>query len=175
MLVRHNFPADGEYKFSIQNFGIGSYIPGEQLELIIDGERAHLFKYQGVGMSQGMSGEGDGALDVTVPVKAGSHMVGATLPGDELPAQPRHDQAIRPKVARKQQHSSAAVLPRHRFPADSRTLHCPASGRLPQHSQGLHLPAGRASARKSPAQRQSCRRWRGAPIGVRPRRRISRR
>ena len=34
MLVRHNFPADGEYKFSIQNFGIGSYIPGEQLELI---------------------------------------------------------------------------------------------------------------------------------------------
>ena len=33
MLVRHTFPADGEYKFSIQNFGIGSFIPGEQLEL----------------------------------------------------------------------------------------------------------------------------------------------
>src|SRR5580658_7644239 len=29
MLVRHDFPADGEYKFSIQNFGIGSYVPGE--------------------------------------------------------------------------------------------------------------------------------------------------
>ena len=53
MLVRHNFPADGEYKFSIQNFGIGSYIPGEQLELIIDGERAQLFKYQGVGTESG--------------------------------------------------------------------------------------------------------------------------
>jgi hypothetical protein len=79
MLVHHDFPADGEYKFSIQNFGIGSYIPGEQLELIIDGERAHLFKYQGVGLSQGMSGEGDGSLDVTVPVRAGSRIVGATF------------------------------------------------------------------------------------------------
>src|SRR5258706_1464790 len=79
MLVHHDFPADGEYKFSIQNFGIGSYIPGEQLELIIDGERAHVFKYQGVGLSQGMSGEGDGALDVTIPVKAGSRVVRATF------------------------------------------------------------------------------------------------
>jgi mono/diheme cytochrome c family protein len=79
MLMRHDFPADGEYKFSIQNFGIGSFVPGEQLELLIDGERAHLFKYQGVGTSSGMSGEGDGSLDVTVPIKAGSHKVGATF------------------------------------------------------------------------------------------------
>ena len=80
MLVRHDFPADGEYKFAIQNFGIGSYIPGEQLELLIDGERAHLFKYQGVGLSQGMAGDqGDGILEVTVPVKAGSRTVGATF------------------------------------------------------------------------------------------------
>ncbi|MGH9148595.1 MAG: DUF1592 domain-containing protein, partial [Vicinamibacterales bacterium] len=56
------------------------YIPGEQLELIIDGERAHIFKYQGVGLSQGMAGDqGDGVLDVTIPVKAGSRKVGATF------------------------------------------------------------------------------------------------
>jgi hypothetical protein len=80
MLVRHDFPADGEYKFSIQNFGIGSYVPGEQLELIVDGERAHLFKYQGVGLSQGMAGDqGDGILEVTVPIKAGSRTVAATF------------------------------------------------------------------------------------------------
>jgi mono/diheme cytochrome c family protein len=80
MLVRHTFPADGEYKFSIQNFGIGSFIPGEQLELIIDGEAAHRFKYQGVGLSQGMAGdEGDGVLQITIPVKAGSRVVGATF------------------------------------------------------------------------------------------------
>ena len=80
MMVRHDFPADGEYKFAIQNFGIGSFIPGEQLELIIGGERAHLFRYEGVGTSQGMAGDqGDGVLEVTVPVKAGSHVVGATF------------------------------------------------------------------------------------------------
>ena len=80
MMVRHDFPADGEYRFAIQNFGIGSYIPGEQLELIVDGERAHLFKYEGVGLSQGMAGDqGDGILEVTIPVKAGSHIVGATF------------------------------------------------------------------------------------------------
>jgi mono/diheme cytochrome c family protein len=80
LLVRHDFPADGEYKFSMQNFGIGSYIPGEQLEIVIDGERAHLFKYQGVGLSQGMAGDaGDGVLEVTIPVKAGSRAVGATF------------------------------------------------------------------------------------------------
>jgi mono/diheme cytochrome c family protein len=81
MKVKHIFPADGEYKFSIQNFGVGSFIPGEQLEIVIDGERAHLFKYQGVGLSQGMAGdEGDGILQVTIPVKAGSRVVGATFP-----------------------------------------------------------------------------------------------
>jgi mono/diheme cytochrome c family protein len=80
MMVRHDFPADGEYKFAIQNFGIGSYIPGEQLELVVNGERAHLFKYEGVGLSQGMAGDqGDGALEVTIPIKAGSHVVGATF------------------------------------------------------------------------------------------------
>ena len=42
IVARHDFPADGEYKFSIQNFGIGSFMPNEQLALIIDGERAHV-------------------------------------------------------------------------------------------------------------------------------------
>jgi len=80
MLIHHQFPADGEYKFSIQNFGIGSFIPGEQLELIIDGETAHRFKYQGIGLSQGMAGDaGDGVLEVTIPVKAGSRSIGAAF------------------------------------------------------------------------------------------------
>ena len=79
MLVHHSFPADGEYKFSIQNFGLGKYVPGEQLELLIDGERVHLFDYVGVGLTQGMQGEADGSLDITIPVKAGTHTVGATF------------------------------------------------------------------------------------------------
>jgi mono/diheme cytochrome c family protein len=79
IVARHNFPADGEYKFSIQNFGIGSFVPGEQLALIIDGERAHVWTYRGVGMSVGMAVDTDGTLEVTVPVRAGSRVVGATF------------------------------------------------------------------------------------------------
>ena len=79
IVARHDFPADGEYKFSIQNFGIGSYIPGEQLALIIDGERAHVWPYRGVGVNVGMTADADGTLEVTVPVRAGSRLVGATF------------------------------------------------------------------------------------------------
>jgi hypothetical protein len=81
MLVRHNFPADGEYKIEIQNYGIGSFIPNEKLEISIDGERVHVFDYRGIGTSQGMSGEGDGKLELTLPVKAGTRKVGAAFLG----------------------------------------------------------------------------------------------
>jgi len=85
MLVRHNFPADGEYKFSIQNYGLGTYIPGEKIEFLIDGQRVGLFDYVGVGLSQGMSGENDGSIDLVVPVKAGTHQVGATFVATNYP------------------------------------------------------------------------------------------
>jgi hypothetical protein len=79
IVAQHDFPADGEYKFSIQNFGIGSFIPGEQLALIIDGERAHVWPYRGVGLNVGMTADADGTLEVTVPVRAGSRLIGATF------------------------------------------------------------------------------------------------
>jgi hypothetical protein len=80
MLVRHSFPSDGDYKFSVQNFGIGKYVPGEKLEFLIDGERVHLTDYVGVGLSQGMAADnGDGAIEITIPVKAGTHKVGVTF------------------------------------------------------------------------------------------------
>jgi mono/diheme cytochrome c family protein len=79
IVSRHDFPADGEYKFSIQNFGVGSFVPNEQLVLIIDGERAHVWPYRGVGTAVGMTADSDGTLEVTVPVRAGSRTVGATF------------------------------------------------------------------------------------------------
>jgi len=79
IVAQHDFPADGEYKFSIQNYGVGSFIPNEQLALIIDGERAHVWPYRGVGLNVGMTADGDGTLEVTVPVRAGSRLVGATF------------------------------------------------------------------------------------------------
>jgi mono/diheme cytochrome c family protein len=79
LLVTHNFPADGEYKLEVQNFGLGKYTPGEKIEFLIDGERIDLFDYVGVGLSQGMQADNDGSIAVTVPIKAGSHKVGVTF------------------------------------------------------------------------------------------------
>jgi len=79
MAVRHNFLADGNYTFHMQNFGVGSFIPHETLELSIDGVKVHEFVYTGVGMNVGMGGDRDGALEITLPVKAGTHLVGATF------------------------------------------------------------------------------------------------
>ena len=56
MYLRHVFQADGEYTFTIRNLGVGTYIPGEQLELIIDGERRHSWLYTKMGAFAGMDG-----------------------------------------------------------------------------------------------------------------------
>ena len=79
MAVRHVFPADGDYTFTIRNLGVGTYIPGEQFELSVDGERVHQWLYTGMGAAGGMNSAGDGQLEVTLPIKAGSHLVGATF------------------------------------------------------------------------------------------------
>src|SRR5947207_13255687 len=69
IVARHTFPADGEYKFSIQNFGMGSFIPDEQLALIIDGERAHVWPYRAVGPAVGMTAEADATLEFALPCR----------------------------------------------------------------------------------------------------------
>jgi mono/diheme cytochrome c family protein len=79
MAVRHVFPADGEYRFTVQNFGLGKFIPGEKLEFFIDNELADVRDYKGVGLVAANSAEGDGSIEVTIPVRAGSHLVGVTF------------------------------------------------------------------------------------------------
>ena len=79
MAVRHSFPSDGEYKFSVQNFGLGKFIPGEKLEFLIDNEVVDVRDYKGVGLTAANAADNDGSIDVTLPVKAGSHMVGVTF------------------------------------------------------------------------------------------------
>ena len=79
MAVRHLFPADGEYKFSVQNFGLGKFIPGEKLEFLIDNQPAVVRDYTGVGLTAANAADHDGSIDVAFPVKAGSHMVGVTF------------------------------------------------------------------------------------------------
>ena len=79
MAVRHTFPSDGEYHFSVQNLGIGKFIPGEKLEFFIDSEMAAARDYKGVGLSANNSSDNDGSIDVSLPVKAGTHLVGVTF------------------------------------------------------------------------------------------------
>jgi hypothetical protein len=79
MAVRHVFPADGEYSFTIRNLGVGTFIPGEELELSIDGERVHQWLYTEMGLSAGMDSSRDGELTVTLPVRAGTRTVAATF------------------------------------------------------------------------------------------------
>jgi hypothetical protein len=77
--VTHVFPGDGEYTFTVRNLGVGIYIPGEQLELSVDGQRVHTWLYTNMGLSAGMDSEADGELTITIPIKAGSRLVGLTF------------------------------------------------------------------------------------------------
>jgi len=79
MAVRHVFPSNGEYKFSIANFGLGKFVPNEKLAFFIDNELVEVRDYKGVGQSAANSADNDGTIDVTIPVKAGSHLVGVTF------------------------------------------------------------------------------------------------
>ena len=78
MLVRHNFPADGEYVFHIKPLAVGTFIKGEKLEISIDGARVHLAGWEDQGQITGYS-DLDKGLQVTLAVKAGAHTVGATF------------------------------------------------------------------------------------------------
>ncbi|MEP6960564.1 MAG: DUF1592 domain-containing protein [Acidobacteriota bacterium] len=79
MAMRHVFPSDGEYRFTVQNFGLGKFIPGEKLVFFLDNELVETRDYRGVGLSAANSSDNDGTIEVTVPVRAGSHMVGVTF------------------------------------------------------------------------------------------------
>jgi mono/diheme cytochrome c family protein len=91
MLIKHEFPADGEYTFTVK--GITGYfqavlgqIRGEQLEVTVDGERVKLFDWD----REIANTRGNGGRSPRVPIRAGFHTVGVTfiatndLPGIEL-------------------------------------------------------------------------------------------
>jgi mono/diheme cytochrome c family protein len=91
MLIRHQFPVDGEYSFRVK--GITGYftavlgqITGEKLEITVDGERVHQFDWD----KEIKNTRGDGRATPRIPVTAGLHTIGVTfiatndLPGTEL-------------------------------------------------------------------------------------------
>ena len=91
MLIPYEFPVDGEYSFKIK--GVTGYfqavlggIKGEQLEVLIDGERVKLFDWD----KEIANTTGNGKSTPRVHVGAGPHTVGVTflatndVPGSEL-------------------------------------------------------------------------------------------
>jgi hypothetical protein len=91
MLIKYQFPADGEYTFKVK--GVTGYfqavlggVKGEQLEVTIDGERVKLFDWD----KEIANTTGNGRSTPRIPVKAGLHSVGVTflatndVPGSEL-------------------------------------------------------------------------------------------
>ena len=91
MLIRHEFPADGEYSFTVK--GVTGYfqevlgqVRGEHLEVTVDGERVTLFDWD----REIANTKGTGRATPRIPVKAGLHRVGVAflatndVPGSEL-------------------------------------------------------------------------------------------
>jgi len=87
MLIEHEFPADGEYIFTVK--GMTGYftrvlgnVQGEKLEVTIDGERVYLYDWD----SEIGNTEGNGGRTPAIPIKAGFHRVGVTfLATSDLP------------------------------------------------------------------------------------------
>ena len=91
ILIKHQFPADGEYSFKVK--GVTGYfqavlgsVKGEQLEVTVDGERVRLFDWD----REISNTTGNGKSTQRIPIKAGLHTIGVTflatndIPGSEL-------------------------------------------------------------------------------------------
>ena len=92
MIAQHEFPADGDYSIKVTPISKGNMgntnpfgeIPGEKLEVIVDGERLHVFEWDRDRQ------RGDGTFDFKFPAKAGRHTVVVTFlatnyaPGNDL-------------------------------------------------------------------------------------------
>jgi len=80
MLIEHEFPADGEYVFTVK--GMTGYftrvlgnVSGEELEVTVDGERVYLYDWD----SEIGSQEGNGGRTPAIPITAGFHQIGITF------------------------------------------------------------------------------------------------
>jgi hypothetical protein len=87
MLIEHEFPADGEYTFTVK--GMTGYfaavlgnVKGEKLEVTVDGRRVYLYDWD----KEIATRRSDGGRTPAVPIKAGFHRIGvAFLATSDLP------------------------------------------------------------------------------------------
>lgn len=87
LVVHHEFPADGEYELRVIPVTLGNMgnnrafgeVRGEQLEVLLDGERVELFDWDAATEGRGEPGQ----PTVRFPVTAGLHTVGVTFLGTQ--------------------------------------------------------------------------------------------
>ncbi|MDQ2641613.1 MAG: DUF1592 domain-containing protein [Pseudomonadota bacterium] len=87
MLIEHEFPADGEYTFTVK--GMTGYftavlgnVKGEKLEVTVDGRRVYLYDWD----KEIATRRGDGGKTTPVAIKAGLHRIGvAFIATSDLP------------------------------------------------------------------------------------------
>jgi hypothetical protein len=106
IVIRHEFPADGEYAIKVVpvNRGLmgGSQafgeVRGEKLEVLLDGERIGIFDWdKGVAAVAG-SGQ-TGTIDLRFPANAGLHVIGVTfLATNYAPGLDLNDQFLRSTI-----------------------------------------------------------------------------
>jgi len=85
MLVTHEFPADAEYEIKVWPVNLGNMdnnqafggVSGEKLEVLLDGQRIHLYDWDRE-LKSGPAIHG-GTPPFRFPVKAGEHTVGVTF------------------------------------------------------------------------------------------------
>jgi hypothetical protein len=105
LVVQHEFPADGDYVFKVfpinkglmdNNTAFGE-MPGEKLELLIDGQRIHLYDWD-KDVARGKAVHG-GTADLHFQVKAGPHTVGVTFLATQLaPSQDLDEHFLRSTI-----------------------------------------------------------------------------
>ena len=87
LLIEHEFPADGEYTFTVK--GMTGYftavlgnVRGEKLEVTVDGQRVYLYDWD----KEIATKRSDGGKTPPLPIKAGFHRIGvAFLATSDLP------------------------------------------------------------------------------------------
>ncbi len=105
MMVQHEFPSDGDYVFKIFPINKGlmdgnrafGEITGEKLELLLDGQRVHLYDWD----KEVASGKPvhNGTADMHFHVSAGEHTVGVTFLATELaPSQDLDEHFLRSTI-----------------------------------------------------------------------------
>jgi hypothetical protein len=105
LVVQHEFPADGDYVFKVFPINKGlmdnstafGEMTGEKLELLVDGQRIHLYDWDKE-IAHGKAVHG-GTADVHFQVKAGPHTVGVTFLATQLaPSQDLDEHFLRSTI-----------------------------------------------------------------------------